>query len=198
LLLLGRTFKPVSTETLAALVKMRPISVRSIEAGRRVLNEEDRRKIAIYAGAEWDNETHQWICSWSAKSEKKIPFDRLAHECYIAKLDSGRSIVPGNQVSFEKALDFLLNRIPAKAANIALLRLRELLIEIGRENGLEGDDLDYLEECTIVQGLPGETFPVRIEESGEIIQYPLGKGPPVPLRIKSVKKTSKKQRPSGR
>ena len=190
---LGRNFKPISTEALAALVRIKVVSVRGIEAGRRELNDDDRVKIAIYAGAKWDKETRQWVC---ADAQRKIPFDRLTHECYIAKLDSGRSMVPGNQASFEAALEFLLNRVSAKAANIALLRLRELLIDIGRENNLEDDDLACLKECAIIQGLPGETFPVRLEESGAIIQRP--KGETVPMPIESVKKTSKKQRLSGR
>jgi hypothetical protein len=190
---LGRNFKPISTEALAALVRIKVVSVRGIEAGRRELNDDDRVKIAIYAGAKWDKETRQWIC---ADSERKIPFDRLTHECYIAKLDSGRSMVPGNQASFQAALEFLLNRLSAKEANLALLRLRDLVLQIAKENQdrFDTDAIEYLESTAIVRGVPGETFPVRIEETGEIIQSPIGESAPAP--IESVKKTSKKQRPS--
>ena len=192
-LLLGRNFKPISTEALAALVRIKVASVRGIEAGRRELNDDDRTKIAIYAGAKWDKETRQWVC---VDSERKIPFNRLAHLSYIAKIDSGRSIVPGNQSCFEDCLKFLLNRLSAKEANLALLRLRDLVLQIAKENRFDTDAIQYIESTAIVRGVPGETFPVLIEESGEIIQCPVGETVPVP--IESVKKTSKKKRLSGR
>lgn len=178
-LLLGQNFKPISTELLAALIKMKPVSVRGIEANRRELNADDRTKIAIYAGAEWDTETHQWVCAGSGKG-KKIPFDRLEHEVYTSRIDSGRALVRGNQAVFEKSVEFLLKYLSAKEANIAMLRLHHLILDIAKENGMDADGLEYLEEHIIIQDPVKDRFPVRITEGSE----------------KPIRKRSKKQLPS--
>jgi hypothetical protein len=165
-LLLGRDYKPISTEALAALVHMKVVSVRGIEAGRRELRDEDRAKIAIYAGAKWDEETSTWILVGSKAQSKKIPFTKLAHESYTAQLDSGRSMTRRNHVVFKDALEFLVNRLSAREANLALLRLHYLILEIAEENGIDSDGLEYLEECNIFQVSPSGklsgTYKVKI------------------------------------
>jgi transcriptional regulator with XRE-family HTH domain len=154
-LLLGRKFRPMTTEALAALTRIKTVSVRGIEAGRRVLNDEDRRKIEFFAGAKWDGETQQWICS---DKEEKIPFDRLEHERYASKSDPGRWAVKPNLKAFVTDLEFLVTRLDAKEANLRLLNLRDLLIKTAKENQLDADLIESLEKTVIVRGAPVEMF----------------------------------------
>jgi hypothetical protein len=162
-LLLGRNFKPISTEALAGLSRIPVVSVRGIEAGRRVLNERDRRMIALYMGARWDDDTRQWVRADFLKAA--VPFDRTAHEEYLAKIDSGRELVPKNHEEFEKALEFLLSRLSAKEANFLLLNLHQSLLTIAHEHSFEGDAIETLERHVPIVGAPQQRFIRRMYDN---------------------------------
>ena len=142
-LILAENFRPISTENLAALAHIAPVSIRGVEAGRRQLNDEDRRNIEIYVGARWDEKSHEWVCA----SNPDVPFDRVEYLVYSANLESGRALTRSNQGPFSKALEILLDALPAKEANATMLKLHHELLAIAKQNNIEPGLIEEIERC---------------------------------------------------
>jgi hypothetical protein len=184
-LLLGRKFRPMTTEALSVLTRIKTVSIRGTEAGRRVLNDEDRRKIEIFVGAKWDDETRQWICT---DKEGKVPFDRVEHDRYASKTDPGRWMVQPNLKKVVAGLEFLVKRLEAKEANLMLLSLRDLLIKIAKENQPDPDLIESLEKMVMLKGAPVQMFKLEDELEPEEKEK----------RAKRLAELSQRKKPQGR
>jgi hypothetical protein len=158
-LLLGKNFKPISTEMLAAMAHIPPVSIRGVEAGRRVLNDEDRVNIEFWLGAKWNPESHQWVCSWDPAG--KIQFSRLEYDVYSNQLESGRTLQRSNEAGFFKALECFLNALGPKEANFAMFKVHFEMLRIARENNVDPELVEELEQYRPIQNPHTEQFPVR-------------------------------------
>jgi hypothetical protein len=153
-LILAEKYRPISTETLAAMTHIAPVSIRGVEAGRRQLNSEDRTNIEIYLGAVWDTESRRWVCSW----DHRVEFDRLEYEVYSNQMDPGKTLARANYAVFARSLDYLFHGLKGKEATVALLKLHHQLLAIARENNLSPE---VIESNRPIQNPHSEQFPVR-------------------------------------
>lgn len=80
-LILGKNFRPISTERLASLSGIAPVSIRATEAGRRRLNEDDRLSIELLLGAIWNPKSRQWVAA-----RDHTPYTRQKYESHFIQL----------------------------------------------------------------------------------------------------------------
>jgi hypothetical protein len=130
-LILGKNFRPISTAKLASVTNIPPVSIRGVEAGRRQLNNEDRRNIQVFLGANWNHEFHRWSPTW----DSEIAYTRAEYEAYQSQLLT-REFSQKYQADFLQALDLVLGALEPKEANIALLKLFHELRRIAAQNDL--------------------------------------------------------------
>jgi hypothetical protein len=156
-LILGKNYRQISTATLAAMVHLDPVIIRGIESGRRLLNDADRAHIEVYLGARWDAKTRQWICAWSGL--KPIPYDRLEYHVYCSQQGETRNLVDSNLVVFDEALTTLLHALSAQAAQVALIKLHQQIVDIARGSDLSPELVFEIETRRPYQ--PEKLSPVR-------------------------------------
>jgi hypothetical protein len=134
-LILGKNYRQISAETLAAMVHLKPVVIRGIEAGRRQLNNDDRAHLLVYLGTRWDTETHQWVCASS--NHKTVAFDGYAYQMHTQQADQAPALVEVQQPVVEEALRHLLKALSGRAAQVALIKVHNLLMSIAEENRLD-------------------------------------------------------------
>jgi len=59
--ILGRDYKPLSSEELAGLIYIPPVAIRAIESRRRKFSQMDRIHISTLLGATWDDQQGVWV-----------------------------------------------------------------------------------------------------------------------------------------
>jgi hypothetical protein len=141
-LLLGKNYRPISTTTLASVTGVHATAIQAVEAGRRQLNDKDRENIADFAGARWNESTHQW----TFVGNPELPYTRSIYE----KLLKGGWVISGDRT--EKNAETLVKSIHTLLRVLrprdAVLATRDLLFEIERiakENNITPDWLKILQ-----------------------------------------------------
>jgi hypothetical protein len=122
-LILGKNYRPISTTTFASISGIAEVSIRAVEAGRRKLNEQDRERITIYLGAQWDETLHNWVCSQNSK----IPYTRKQYEAFNLQSLITSEQVKNKQAIFIKELNNLLGNLDPRDGYIALAQLQRML-----------------------------------------------------------------------
>jgi hypothetical protein len=145
-LLLGKNFRPISTDALAELTNIPVVSIRGIEAGRRQLNDDDRLALDIHLGAYWDLKSRQWLCVWQEQKGVPLPFTRQKYEVYSAGLIESRTLVRPNITRIGKALQLLAYNLEEKQAAVALIAVHRLIVKLAEENNLGAEVIASLRE----------------------------------------------------
>lgn len=132
-LILGKNFRPISTASLAKLTAIPLVSIRAVEAGRRVLNDEDRDAIDLFLNARWDLESHRWVCAQNRHYE----FSRIEYTTYSKHHMASRlAAIKEDEESISKAIDTLLSNLEDKDAVLALCKLHRKVYELAQLNNV--------------------------------------------------------------
>jgi hypothetical protein len=140
-LLLGKNFRPISTEGLAELTSIPLLAIRAVEAGRRVLNDDDRDAIDVSLGARWDPETHQWICA----QNPHFQFSRIHYMSYLKHHKAGRLSDLRQKEPLYEAIGILLSSLDAQAAVLEICKLHRQIQEHAVLNNVPPNPLERIQ-----------------------------------------------------
>jgi hypothetical protein len=144
--ILGKNFRPISTAALAGITDVAQMAIRGVEAGRRVLNAEDRLAIDIHLGAVWDPESHQWVCVWEEEPGVRLPFTRQRYEFYCQQLIASRTLAVPNIRRLAEALNLLLYNLDEKKGALALLTVHRVILTLAEQNKVNADLIESLQK----------------------------------------------------
>jgi len=140
---LGRNFKPITGDQLAALIHIPPVAIRAVENGRRKFNDDDRFNIEWFVGAVWDEKSHQWMTTWD-----QTPLTREKYDSYIGDKLRDRERNPNREreamrAEYHRLVDLYLDELDPPIADLGLAKLTRDL----RRNAKQDDvDLEALAE----------------------------------------------------
>jgi hypothetical protein len=169
-LLLGKNFRPISTEGLAELTRIPLVAIRAVEAGRRVLNDDDRDAIDVSLGARWDPETHQWICA----ENPHFQFSRIHYMSYLKHHKAGRLSTLRQEEPLFTAIKILLSNLEDQAAVLELCKLHRQTQEHAVLNNVPPNPLKRIQSLfPIPQPKPPKKVKPKIVEAlGDLEEAP--------------------------
>jgi hypothetical protein len=140
--ILGRNYKPLSSDELAGLIHIPPIAVRAVESRRRKFSADDRQNIEILAGAIWDEKSNQWVTTWD-----HTPYTREKYDFYIGdKLrDQDRNPNPERaalRAQYHRMVDLYLEGLEVAIADLALTKLYRELRRIAEKDDVNLEALE--------------------------------------------------------